>query len=94
MLRGGWGAWEIASRFSAINLNDAEALNPTRGGKEHNLTVGVNWYLNPNTRVTWNYVYGKVDRLVSVTGNAGNTSFIDLGHDRFGIFMMRFQVDF
>ncbi len=41
-LRGGWGAWEIALRFSYINLNDAEALNPTRGGKENNLTFGVN----------------------------------------------------
>ncbi len=74
-------------RFSSIDLNDAEALNGTRGGKEHNLTFGVNWYLNPNTRVTWNYVHGEVDRLVSVEDNAGNTSLIDVDHDRFGIFI-------
>ncbi len=39
---GGWGAWEVAARYTQVNLNDQTIL----GGKMHNTTVGVNWYLN------------------------------------------------
>jgi phosphate-selective porin OprO/OprP len=49
----GPGAWELAARWSAIDL-DSGAI---RGGQAHDVTVGVNWYLNPMTRVTGNYVF-------------------------------------
>lgn len=50
---GGMGAWEAALRFSYLDLNDDDIL----GGRVSDLTVGLNWYLNPNVRVSWNYVY-------------------------------------
>lgn len=50
---GGWGAWELAGRYSTINLNDG----PIVGGKQDNYTVGVNWYPNNYIRVMANYVY-------------------------------------
>jgi len=37
---GGWGAWEVAVRYSALDLNNADIS----GGFERNATVGVNWY--------------------------------------------------
>ena len=49
----GWGAWEVAVRHSELDLNDG----PVEGGELRNLTVGVNWYLNPNMRVMANYVH-------------------------------------
>ena len=84
-LQGGWGAFEVALRFSMIDLTDAAAVNPGMGGKEKNITVGLNWYLNPNTRMILNYVHGWVDdRTVNE---------VDLDNDGFGVYMMRFQVD-
>ncbi len=61
-LKGGWGAWELGARYSYLSLNDAGV----RGGIENNFTAGLNWYLTPNTRWMFNYVYADVDsRLVT-----------------------------
>jgi phosphate-selective porin OprO/OprP len=50
--RGGIGAWEIAARWNYINLNSAGV----EGGFMDEVTVGMNWYLNAYTRVSFNYV--------------------------------------
>jgi phosphate-selective porin OprO/OprP len=53
---GGWtsgsGAWEIAARYSYLNLNDG----PISGGVMGGVTLGVNWYLNQNLKVLFNWV--------------------------------------
>ncbi|HEY5313956.1 MAG TPA: porin [Pirellulales bacterium] len=47
----GRGAWQSAIRFSAVDLN-GRGLN---GGNLTALTLGVNWYLNPNMKFQFNY---------------------------------------
>ncbi len=73
----GTGAIELAVRYSNIDLID-QGID---GGEMNCLTLGVNWYLNPMTRVMLNYINADVD-------HRG----VDLGDAN--IFMMRFQVDF
>lgn len=55
----GWGAWEVAARYSRLDLDDRNI----KGGKLDNITVGLNWHLNPNTRVMWNYVNADRDNI-------------------------------
>lgn len=47
---GGSGALEAALRYSTIDLNDGSI----KGGEMDVITAGLNWYLNPNTRVMLN----------------------------------------
>ncbi len=54
---GGTGAVELALRYSSIDLSDAGVA----GGELDDITVGVNWHLNPNTRVMANYVRADLD---------------------------------
>ncbi len=49
----GWGAWEVGVRHSELDLDDG----PVEGGRLRDWTFGINWYLNPNMRVMWNYIY-------------------------------------
>lgn len=77
---GGWGAVELALRYSSLDLDDGGIL----GGDEDNFTAAVNWYLNPNTRMMLNYVHADVDYT-----NGGESSNGDLD-----ILQARFQIDF
>lgn len=50
----GSGAWELALRYSTLDLTD----KAIRGGRLDNVAAAVNWYLNPVARVMFNYVHG------------------------------------
>jgi len=60
--QGGIGAWEVAFRYSNLDLNGGGIL----GGEEDNITAGINWYVNPRIRFMANYIHIDTDR------NAGN----------------------
>jgi len=81
--RGGHGAWELAARYSTIDLTDS-GIN---GGEEDNITVGVNWYATPSIRFMANYVRASTDP-TSVVKFAG------AGDEDVNIFQLRSQIDF
>jgi phosphate-selective porin OprO/OprP len=57
------GAWEVALRFSAVNLNDQDIF----GGAERNTTLALNWYSPGNQlRIQSNLIWVKTD---AVAGN-------------------------
>lgn len=45
------GAWQVGVRYSHLNLNN----NGINGGELDAVTLGLNWYLNPNFKLQWNY---------------------------------------
>jgi len=49
--QGGWGAWELSTRWSSTNLRD----RGIDGGKVDILSFGVNWWLTPIFNVNLNY---------------------------------------
>ena len=75
---GGWGAWELGVRYSSIDLSDENIM----GGEADNVTVGLNWYLNPNVRWMINYVNSDVEDRVNVDD------------DDLNIVQTRLQIDF
>jgi phosphate-selective porin OprO/OprP len=50
--RGGIGVFEVAARYSAIDLTS----NDIRGGFQQDVTLGLNWYPEPFIRVMANYI--------------------------------------
>jgi phosphate-selective porin OprO/OprP len=62
---GGLGAWEVAARWSWTDLESVPALAnagvitvpPTVIGTQENIALGVNWYLNPYSRMMFNYIH-------------------------------------
>ena len=67
---GGFGAFELAARYSYLDLDfrpgaaGAVALpGSIRGGEQRIVTLGLNWYLNSNAKLLFNYLHVDVDRL-------------------------------
>lgn len=51
--KGTWGAWQLGLRYNYLNLNSGSFVN---GGDEQDMTIGLNWFLNPSARFQFNYV--------------------------------------
>jgi len=58
------GAWQLGFRYDWLNLNSG-LIN---GGNVSNITVGLNWFLNPNTKMQFNYVAANVNGAPIVPG--------------------------
>jgi len=65
--RGLSGAWEIAVRYSTLDLNDGPS-----GDVLNNVTLGLNWHWNRRTRIALNYLYSDYEN--DLTGLDGTLS--------------------
>jgi len=75
----GSGAFELAARYSTINLNDhftpgraaPAGSNAVGGGQQTVYTVGLNWYPNANIRFLFDYLHGKINKRFSTAAGGG-----------------------
>jgi phosphate-selective porin OprO/OprP len=92
----GWGAWEIAARYSVMNLND-QVGQPfgIAGGQQTVFTAGLNWYVNNNIMFKLNYLHGSIDKTAFAV-NATNANLVPAGNvgANFDAVAMRMQVAF
>ena len=61
----GMGAWQVGARYNFLDLDD-EGIN---GGELHNFTLGLNWFLNPNMKIQFNYFATNRDAPTVPTAN-------------------------
>jgi phosphate-selective porin OprO/OprP len=63
---GKWGAWELAARYSVLDLNHHEnatlAGDRVRGGEQTIWTAGLNWFPNSVTKFSLDYLDVDIDR--------------------------------
>ncbi len=88
---GGMGAWELAVRYSAIDADDGRF----HGGEMDTFTVGLNWHLNPNVRISFNYYSSNIKQTRDILDEElGFLNYTVSDKGKMSGFMMRFQVDF
>jgi phosphate-selective porin OprO/OprP len=87
----GLGAWEVAYRFSYVDMLDG--LTPSTSTKGAALavdhTIGLSWYLNPYAKVMFNYVHS-LDTANVVKGGVASR----VAGGTIDVFEMRFHMDF
>ncbi len=67
----GWGlgAWQVAARYSFLDLTDGAVT----GGEGGTFTAGLNWWWTPYSRMQFNYLYGQIDNRGPIGGfSSGN----------------------
>ena len=85
---GGWGAWELALRYSDLDLNynqgalgTAPSSSAIRGGRQQIFAAGINWYFNPVMRVMLNVERVHIDRLSPNATNYQTPAGAQIGQD-------------
>lgn len=70
----GPGAWELAFRYSQVDLNQDVGIVKSKvtgnGGDQDVYTFGVNWYVNNNVRFDLNYLHGEIAKPVGNSSTA------------------------
>jgi len=91
---GGWGAWELAVRFSDLNLNDNAGVTGAalpagglRGGDQKIWSFGINWY--PASALKFELQYQNVD--INRLGTKGTVNNTQVGQT-FNVIALRSQI--
>lgn len=72
----GIGAWEIACKYSTLNMNSKQKF-----GKLDTYGVGLNWYLNYNMKISNDFLLSKTDRNAAVANSTTKIALFRLDID-------------
>ena len=86
-VKAGWGAWQIAYRFSYADFTDEDIY----GGVGRSHTLGLNWHWNPYARMQFNAIYGEIDDHEGFDTNDNSLGILS-GH--YTVIGTRLMVDF
>ena len=78
------GAWEVAARFSSVDLIDAGFT----GGEQENFTLGLNYYASANVRFMVNYIF------IDVKDSTAVANGVTVGSDKPNVLLARAQYNF
>lgn len=74
----GSGAFELAARYSTVDLNDnfrpgvaPGGTNAVGGGRQTVYAVGLNWYPNANIRFMFDYLHADINKRFSTAAGGG-----------------------
>ena len=76
---GTWGAFELATRYSYVDVSDGN----TRGGQEGRISTALNWYLNPIVRIMFDWTHVTNAKNGSITTNTADGTDILTGRFQF-----------
>jgi phosphate-selective porin OprO and OprP len=92
----GWGAWEVGYRVTYVDMLDGLPNATTTSlasqvglGRATDQTIGLNWYLNPYSKIMANYIFTTFDRIDDIGGTATLVN-----NHTVNTFEMRAQFDF
>jgi phosphate-selective porin OprO/OprP len=94
------GAFELALRYSSLDLNDITSVDPIRGGSAKNVTFGATWYVNANHRILFNVIqvdndqYAKPGKDWAPIPSGTGTTLTPIAGDDFRIIALRYQLAF
>ena len=83
---GGWGAWQLAFRYSLGDFTDADI----QGGVGQSYTLGLNWWWNPYARLQINWSNGYIEQRGPLPGEA----FVGQIAGAYDVVGSRFLIDF
>ena len=78
------GAWEVAARYSSVDLIDAGF----QGGEQDNFTLGLNYYASGNVRFMLNYIF------IDVSDSNATANGVTVGSDSPNVLLARAQYNF
>lgn len=97
---GGWGAWELAARYSTLDLNDHPGMvgaplpvGGVRGGEQRISSFAVNWYPNSVLKFVLQFENVQVNRIDTNTAVTPNIPNANLGQN-FDAVALRSQIAF
>lgn len=94
------GAFELALRYSTLDLNDATSVDPIYGGSAKNVTAACNWYFNANHRLMFdvtqvdNDKYAKPGKDFAPLPAGTSTTQTPIYGDDFRVFAIRYAIAF